>query len=50
VRLYVTPRVLGPEGVRLLDGRALAVDRLIERRVEMMPPDVMIEGYVHGPR
>lgn len=49
VRLYVTPRVLGT-GVRFLDGRRLPPAMLAERRVEPLGPDVMIEGYVHGPR
>jgi diaminohydroxyphosphoribosylaminopyrimidine deaminase/5-amino-6-(5-phosphoribosylamino)uracil reductase len=49
VRLYVTPHVLGPEGVPLLDGRPLASGALIERRVEPLGADVLIEGYVHGP-
>jgi diaminohydroxyphosphoribosylaminopyrimidine deaminase / 5-amino-6-(5-phosphoribosylamino)uracil reductase len=49
VRLYVTPHVLGPEGVPLLDGRSFASGTLIERRVEPLGVDVLIEGYVHGP-
>ena len=50
VRLYITPHVLGSEGVRLLDGRSWSTDALLERRVEQFGPDVMVEGYVHGPR
>lgn len=50
VRLYVTPHVLGPDGVALLGGRPLSSDALLERRVERLGPDVLIEGYVHGPR
>jgi diaminohydroxyphosphoribosylaminopyrimidine deaminase/5-amino-6-(5-phosphoribosylamino)uracil reductase len=49
VRLYVTPRVLGPEGVPLLDGRPFAWAALEERRVEPLGADVLMEGYVHGP-
>jgi diaminohydroxyphosphoribosylaminopyrimidine deaminase/5-amino-6-(5-phosphoribosylamino)uracil reductase len=49
VRLYVTPHVLGPEGVPLLDGRHFASGTLVERRVEPLGADVLIEGYVHGP-
>ncbi len=49
VRLYVTPHVLGPEGVPLLDGRPFASGALIERRVEPLGADVLLEGYVHGP-
>lgn len=50
VRLYVTPHVLGPGGVGLLDGRTFSSAELIERKVEPIGPDVIIEGYVHGPR
>jgi diaminohydroxyphosphoribosylaminopyrimidine deaminase/5-amino-6-(5-phosphoribosylamino)uracil reductase len=49
VRLYVTPRVIGSGGVAFLDGRAFAAANLIDRRVEPLGPDVLIEGYVHGP-
>ena len=50
VRLYVTPHVIGPGGLRLLDGRSFSSEALVERHVEPLGPDVMIEGYVHGPR
>ena len=50
VRVYVTPHVLGPGGVRLLDGRAFSSATLIDRRVERLAADVLIEGYVHRPR
>jgi diaminohydroxyphosphoribosylaminopyrimidine deaminase/5-amino-6-(5-phosphoribosylamino)uracil reductase len=50
VRLYVTPRVVGPSGVRFLEGRRLPPAALVHRRVEPLGPDVLIEGYVHGPR
>jgi diaminohydroxyphosphoribosylaminopyrimidine deaminase/5-amino-6-(5-phosphoribosylamino)uracil reductase len=50
MRLYVTPHVLGAEGVPLLDGRTFVSDALIDRRVEPLGRDVLIEGYVHGPR
>jgi diaminohydroxyphosphoribosylaminopyrimidine deaminase / 5-amino-6-(5-phosphoribosylamino)uracil reductase len=49
VRLYVAPRALG-SGVPLLEGRAFSSATLIQRRVEQLGPDVLIEGYVHGPR
>jgi diaminohydroxyphosphoribosylaminopyrimidine deaminase/5-amino-6-(5-phosphoribosylamino)uracil reductase len=49
VRLYVTPRALGPGGVRFLGGRAFATGDLLERRVATLGPDVLIEGYVHRP-
>jgi diaminohydroxyphosphoribosylaminopyrimidine deaminase/5-amino-6-(5-phosphoribosylamino)uracil reductase len=50
VRLYVTPHVLGPGGVRFLAGRPFSSAALTERRVMPLGPDVLIEGYVHGPR
>lgn len=50
VRLYVTPHVLGPGGLHLLEGERFSSAALIDRRVEPLGPDVLIEGYVHGPR
>lgn len=50
VRLYVTPRVVGADGVALLAGRRFFAADLIEPRVEPLGPDVLIEGYVHRPR
>lgn len=49
VRLYVAPRTLGG-GIRLLPGRHFSSAELVERRVATLGPDVLIEGYVHGPR
>lgn len=49
VRLYITPHVLGPGGLRFLDGRRFSSDALLDRRVAPLGPDVLIEGYVHGP-
>ena len=50
VRLYVTPHIIGPGGLRLLDGRTFSTTALVEQRVAPLGPDVLIEGYVHGPR
>jgi diaminohydroxyphosphoribosylaminopyrimidine deaminase/5-amino-6-(5-phosphoribosylamino)uracil reductase len=50
VRLYITPHVIGPDGLRLLNGRPFSSSALLERRVQPLGPDVLIEGYVHGPR
>lgn len=50
VRLYVTPHVLGPAGVRLLPGRRVFEALVADRQVAPLGPDVVIEGYVHGPR
>jgi diaminohydroxyphosphoribosylaminopyrimidine deaminase/5-amino-6-(5-phosphoribosylamino)uracil reductase len=50
VRLYVTPHIIGPQGVKLLDGRCFSSAALVEPHVEPLGPDTLIEGYVHGPR
>jgi len=50
VRLYVAPVTLGADGVRLLDGRPFRSTALVHRQAEQLGADVMIEGYVHGPR
>jgi len=50
VRLYVTPHEIGPTGLRFLNGRAFSAASLFEARVEPLGPDMLIEGYVHGPR
>lgn len=50
VRLYVTPHIVGPDGLKLLDGRRFSSAGLVEQHVEPLGPDVLIEGYVHGPR
>jgi diaminohydroxyphosphoribosylaminopyrimidine deaminase/5-amino-6-(5-phosphoribosylamino)uracil reductase len=50
VSLYVTPHVLGPGGVRFLPGRPVLSSLCAERRVQPIGGDVLIEGYVHGPR
>jgi diaminohydroxyphosphoribosylaminopyrimidine deaminase/5-amino-6-(5-phosphoribosylamino)uracil reductase len=49
VRVYVSPRLLGG-GVALLPGRQFSTSALVERQVGVVGSDVMIEGYVHGPR
>ena len=50
VRLYVTPHTYEAEGVRFLPARRLSLMEWPERRVTPLGPDVLIEGYVHGPR
>jgi diaminohydroxyphosphoribosylaminopyrimidine deaminase/5-amino-6-(5-phosphoribosylamino)uracil reductase len=49
VQLYVAPTPLGPDGVPLLGGRPFSSAGLQHRRVDLLGPDVLIEGYVHGP-
>ena len=48
VQLFVAPTVLGENGVPL-DSRAFSTFALFDRRVEVLGPDVIIEGYVHRP-
>jgi diaminohydroxyphosphoribosylaminopyrimidine deaminase/5-amino-6-(5-phosphoribosylamino)uracil reductase len=48
VQLFVSPTILGDEGVPL-DAHAFSPIALFDRRVEVLGPDVMIEGYVHRP-
>jgi diaminohydroxyphosphoribosylaminopyrimidine deaminase/5-amino-6-(5-phosphoribosylamino)uracil reductase len=50
VRLYVTPKSVGPSGLKFLNGRHFSTSDLLEPRVESLGPDVMTEGYVYGPR
>lgn len=49
VQWYVAPSWLGPSGVPMLNGREFMAAALLERRVEPLGPDVLIEGYVHRP-
>jgi diaminohydroxyphosphoribosylaminopyrimidine deaminase/5-amino-6-(5-phosphoribosylamino)uracil reductase len=49
VQLYVAPVTLGPDGVPLLAGRGFSPAALCESRVDVLGPDVLIEGYVHRP-
>jgi diaminohydroxyphosphoribosylaminopyrimidine deaminase/5-amino-6-(5-phosphoribosylamino)uracil reductase len=49
VRLYITPHRIGPQGLAFLGGATFSTAALIERRVRPLGPDVLIEGYVHGP-
>jgi diaminohydroxyphosphoribosylaminopyrimidine deaminase/5-amino-6-(5-phosphoribosylamino)uracil reductase len=49
VQLYVAPQPLGAAGVPLLGGRPFSSAALHHRHVDVLGPDVLIEGYVHGP-
>jgi len=49
VQLYVAPVWLGDGGVPLLGDSTFSPTSLIERKVEQLGPDVLIEGYVHRP-
>jgi diaminohydroxyphosphoribosylaminopyrimidine deaminase/5-amino-6-(5-phosphoribosylamino)uracil reductase len=47
VRIWVTPCLLGADGVQWLSSRVLSTGQLVERRAECHGADVLIEGYVH---
>jgi diaminohydroxyphosphoribosylaminopyrimidine deaminase/5-amino-6-(5-phosphoribosylamino)uracil reductase len=49
VQLYVAPVALGG-GPEMAPGPAAALSSLVERKVRMLGPDVLVEGYVHRPR
>ena len=49
VQLYVAPVTLGSQGVPLLAGRGFSPAALFESRVDVLGPDILIEGYVHRP-
>jgi diaminohydroxyphosphoribosylaminopyrimidine deaminase/5-amino-6-(5-phosphoribosylamino)uracil reductase len=48
VQLYVAPAALGQAGVPI-EPRAFSTAGLFERKVDVIGPDVLIEGYVHRP-
>jgi diaminohydroxyphosphoribosylaminopyrimidine deaminase/5-amino-6-(5-phosphoribosylamino)uracil reductase len=48
VQLYVTPIMLGAGGVPI-ESRAFSTAALFDRKVDVLGPDVIIEGYVHRP-
>jgi hypothetical protein len=45
----VAPVSLGEGGVPWLENRRFHSVGLFERRVDLLGPDVLIEGYVHRP-
>ena len=49
VQLYVAPMSLGDGGIPFLGDCRFSSTSLIERKVEQLGPDVLIEGYVHRP-
>jgi len=49
VQLYVAPVSLGEAGVPWLEHRRFHTMELFHRRVDVLGPDVLIEGYVHRP-
>ena len=49
VQVYVSRAWIGDRGVPMMAGRDFTTASLLERRVELLGPDVLIEGYVHRP-
>jgi diaminohydroxyphosphoribosylaminopyrimidine deaminase/5-amino-6-(5-phosphoribosylamino)uracil reductase len=49
VQLYVAPMSCGRAGPAVAAGPASAIASLVEQKVRALGPDVLIEGYVHGP-
>jgi diaminohydroxyphosphoribosylaminopyrimidine deaminase/5-amino-6-(5-phosphoribosylamino)uracil reductase len=49
LQVYVAPVWLGCGGVPMFAGRDVTTAALIDRNVELLGPDVLIEGYVHRP-
>lgn len=49
VQLYVAAVAVGPDGPPVAFDTSCAVASLVEQRVRMLGPDVLIEGYVHRP-
>jgi diaminohydroxyphosphoribosylaminopyrimidine deaminase/5-amino-6-(5-phosphoribosylamino)uracil reductase len=47
VRVWITPHLLGADGVRWLSSRVLSIGQLVDRRAECHGVDVLLEGYVH---
>jgi diaminohydroxyphosphoribosylaminopyrimidine deaminase / 5-amino-6-(5-phosphoribosylamino)uracil reductase len=49
VQMYVSASWLGDGGVSLMAGRDFTTAALVDRQVDVLGPDVLIEGYVHRP-
>jgi len=49
VQLFISPVALGSTGVPLFNGHRWSLGSLIDRKVEVLGPDIVIEGYVHRP-
>jgi diaminohydroxyphosphoribosylaminopyrimidine deaminase/5-amino-6-(5-phosphoribosylamino)uracil reductase len=47
VQIYVTPGTVGPAGVPWLEGPVMSHQAVVERHVQPLGEDVLIEGYVH---
>jgi diaminohydroxyphosphoribosylaminopyrimidine deaminase/5-amino-6-(5-phosphoribosylamino)uracil reductase len=49
VQLYVGPTAFGGDAPTLLQEPRFSIAALFEQRVQLLGPDVLIEGYVHRP-
>jgi diaminohydroxyphosphoribosylaminopyrimidine deaminase/5-amino-6-(5-phosphoribosylamino)uracil reductase len=49
VQIYTAPLTLGERGVPMLPGRGFSAASLVESKTTVLGPDVLVEGYVHGP-
>jgi diaminohydroxyphosphoribosylaminopyrimidine deaminase/5-amino-6-(5-phosphoribosylamino)uracil reductase len=49
VQMYVAPAWIGADGVVMMAGRDFTTATLFDRHVDLLGPDVLIEGYVHRP-
>jgi diaminohydroxyphosphoribosylaminopyrimidine deaminase/5-amino-6-(5-phosphoribosylamino)uracil reductase len=49
VQLYVAPVTLGSDATPVAAGPMPAIASLVDQRVQVLGPDVLIEGYVHRP-
>jgi diaminohydroxyphosphoribosylaminopyrimidine deaminase/5-amino-6-(5-phosphoribosylamino)uracil reductase len=49
VQLFVTPRVVGDEGIPWLESDTLPLSALVQVKAQPVGADVLIEGYVHRP-
>ena len=49
VQLYVGPTAFGGDAPTLLPEPRFSIGALFEQRVQVLGPDVLIEGYVHRP-
>jgi len=50
VNIYISPRVLGPDGVAWIGGGHLAWESIEDRRACWLGDEVLVEGYVHRNR
>ena len=49
VQVFVSPALLGPAGVPMIEGPGLSLAELADLATEVVGPDVLVRGYVHRP-